>query len=48
MGGVDALKLRSSMTLFIRAAPEDPRSSRALLAKFYAGEPDEATDRLLV
>jgi uncharacterized protein (DUF1810 family) len=46
MGGIDALKLRSSITLFMRAAPEDELFGR-VLAKFYAGEADEATDRLL-
>jgi uncharacterized protein (DUF1810 family) len=46
MGGIDALKLRSSITLFARAAPEDELFPR-VLAKFYSGEPDDATDRLL-
>jgi uncharacterized protein (DUF1810 family) len=47
-GPVDAMKLRSSMTLF--AAADDPRESvfRAVLAKYFGGVPDEATmSRLL-
>ena len=46
MGGVDALKLRSSMTLFARADPDDERFP-AVLRKFYGGEEDEATLALL-
>jgi uncharacterized protein (DUF1810 family) len=42
MGGVDAVKLRSSITLFGRADPADDRFPR-LLGKFYGGEEDEAT-----
>ncbi|HYC81096.1 MAG TPA: DUF1810 domain-containing protein [Solirubrobacterales bacterium] len=42
MGPIDAIKLRSSMTLFARAAPADDRF-RGVLRKFYAGEEDEAT-----
>jgi uncharacterized protein (DUF1810 family) len=45
-GGVDALKLRSSMTLFARADPEQP-AFQAVLEAFYAGEPDGRTDQLL-
>jgi uncharacterized protein (DUF1810 family) len=41
LGGIDALKLRSSMTLFDRAA-EDDQFAR-VLAAFFAGEPDPAT-----
>ena len=44
-GGIDARKLRSSMTLFHRAAAE-PRFA-AVLDRFFAGEPDAATDDLL-
>jgi uncharacterized protein (DUF1810 family) len=43
---VDAVKLRSCLTLFGRAAPEDPRFS-ALLARWYAGQEDDATLALL-
>ena len=42
MGAVDAVKLRSSMTLFARADPDDDRFP-AVLRKFYGGEEDEAT-----
>jgi uncharacterized protein (DUF1810 family) len=46
LGGIDALKLRSSMTLFTRAGPEEP-IFQAVLARFYAGEPDPETTRRL-
>lgn len=46
LGGIDALKVRSSMTLFHRAAPEEQIFKDAL-TRFYAAEPDPATDRLL-
>ena len=46
LGPVDALKLRSSMTLFLRAAPGD-RVFAQVLGRFYGGVPDAATDRLL-
>ncbi len=45
-GGIDALKLRSSMTLFHRAAP-DEAVFREVLERFYGGEADDATDELL-
>jgi uncharacterized protein (DUF1810 family) len=45
-GGIDALKLRSSMTLFAIAAPDVPEFS-AVLARSFEGEPDPATERLL-
>jgi len=45
-GGIDAQKLRSSMTLFLRADPAQPVFQRVLDA-FFGGEADEATDRLL-
>ena len=45
-GGIDAMKLRSSMTLFHRADP-DNALYRAVLDRYFGGEPDEATDRLL-
>jgi uncharacterized protein (DUF1810 family) len=45
-GGIDAVKLRSSMTLFARAAPEEPVFVE-VLARNFAGEPDPATERLL-
>jgi uncharacterized protein (DUF1810 family) len=46
LGGIDALKLRSSMTLFARAAPGEPVFQQVLDA-FYGGEPDARTDELL-
>jgi uncharacterized protein (DUF1810 family) len=46
LGEIDALKLRSSMTLFARAAPDEPLFA-AVLDRYYGGEPDAATDRLL-
>jgi uncharacterized protein (DUF1810 family) len=39
LGGIDALKLRSSMTLFAAAAPEQPVFQQ-VLERYYAGEPD--------
>ena len=46
LGPIDARKLRSSMTLFHRAAPEDPLFTQ-VLERFYGGVADEATDALL-
>ncbi len=46
LGPVDALKLRSSMTLFARADPDEP-VFEAVLARFFAAESDPATDALL-
>jgi uncharacterized protein (DUF1810 family) len=45
-GGVDTLKLRSSMTLFHRAAPADA-VFRQVLDRFYDGVADPRTDALL-
>lgn len=45
-GGIDAVKLRSSMTLFLSADPAQPLF-RAVLDAFYDGAPDAATERLL-
>jgi uncharacterized protein (DUF1810 family) len=45
-GGIDAQKLRSSMTLFSRADPDHPAFAR-VLDQYFRGEPDTATDRLL-
>lgn len=42
LGPVDAMKLRSSMTLFSRAAPDLEIFDRAL-AVFFDGSPDPAT-----
>jgi uncharacterized protein (DUF1810 family) len=41
-GPVDAQKLRSSMTLFARAAP-DQQVFRDVLGRYFGGELDEAT-----
>ncbi|HEY0238936.1 MAG TPA: DUF1810 domain-containing protein [Friedmanniella sp.] len=45
-GGIDALKLRSSVTLFARAAPDEP-AFVAVLDAFYDGEADDRTVQLL-
>jgi uncharacterized protein (DUF1810 family) len=45
-GGTDAMKLRSSMTLFLRAAPGEA-VFREILDRFWAGVPDPRTDELL-
>ena len=41
-GPVDALKLRSSMTLFAAAAPDEPVFGE-VLAKYFGGVQDDAT-----
>lgn len=46
LGGVDAMKLRSSMTLFAVAAP-DPAPFRAVLDRWFSGSQDHVTIRLL-
>jgi uncharacterized protein (DUF1810 family) len=43
LGGIDAIKVRSSMTLFHRAAPEERLFGDAL-DRFYGGEVDPETD----
>lgn len=45
-GGIDSMKLKSSMTLFAAAAPDDPLF-RQVLDKYYGGEQDSLTLRLL-
>ena len=45
-GGIDAQKLRSSMTLFARADPDEPVFSQ-VLDRFFEGRADPHTDRLL-
>ena len=45
-GSLDAMKVRSSMTLFHRAAPDDPLFVE-VLERFYGGVADAATDSLL-
>ena len=46
MGGIDAVKLRSSMTLFAAVA-DDPAPFEAALARFFGGERDPETMRRL-
>jgi uncharacterized protein (DUF1810 family) len=46
LGGIDAMKFRSSMTLF-EAVAEAPLPFAEALEAFYGGERDEATIRLL-
>jgi uncharacterized protein (DUF1810 family) len=45
-GSIDAMKLRSSMTLFHRAAPGEPLFSQ-VLTRYFDGIPDHTTDALL-
>jgi len=45
-GPVDAVKLRSSVTLFLRAAPEEPAFAE-VLDRYYGGVVDAATEALL-
>lgn len=46
LGGIDAVKLRSSMTLFARVAA-DPQPFVAVLDRWYDGAEDPATIHLL-
>jgi uncharacterized protein (DUF1810 family) len=46
LGPTDAMKLRSSMTLFHRAAPDEPLFSD-VLDRYFGGVADEATDARL-
>jgi uncharacterized protein (DUF1810 family) len=45
-GPVDAMKLHSSMTLFLRAASHEPEFARVIDA-YFDGVPDRATDARL-
>jgi uncharacterized protein (DUF1810 family) len=46
LGSVDAMKLRSSLTLFMAAAPDEPLFAD-VLAKYFGGAADQLTlDRL--
>ena len=45
-GSLDAMKVRSSMTLFHRAAPDEPLFAE-VLERFYGGVADETTDALV-
>ncbi|UGS38065.1 DUF1810 domain-containing protein [Capillimicrobium parvum] len=42
LGGIDAMKLRSSLTLFSRAAPDEPVFTE-VLDRLFGGAPDAAT-----
>ena len=46
LGPIDAVKLRSCMTMFHRAAPDDSIFGQ-VLDRYYAGVPDPATDARL-
>ena len=46
LGSIDARKLQSSMTLFLRAEPADPRFQQ-VLDRYFDGAADAATDALL-
>jgi uncharacterized protein (DUF1810 family) len=46
LGSTDAMKFRSSMTLFRRAAPDEPVFEQAL-DRLYGGQPDWQTDQML-
>jgi uncharacterized protein (DUF1810 family) len=45
-GGIDAMKLRSSMTLFRHAAPDEPVFG-SVLGQYFGGVADPATERLI-
>ena len=45
-GSLDAMKVRSCMTLFHQAAPDEPVFAQ-VLDLYYGGDTDEATDSLL-
>jgi uncharacterized protein (DUF1810 family) len=45
-GAIDAVKLRSSMTLFARAAPDNPLFAQ-VLDQYFGGVSDEATETRL-
>jgi len=42
LGSLDAMKVRSSMTLFHHAAPDEPEFV-SVLDRYYEGVEDEAT-----
>lgn len=46
LGGIDAMKLRSSMTLFARAAPDEPLFGE-VIDRLFGGEEDDATGERL-
>jgi uncharacterized protein (DUF1810 family) len=46
-GSVDAMKLRSSMTLFARAAPPEDPLFAEVLDRYFDGVADDATEARL-
>jgi uncharacterized protein (DUF1810 family) len=46
LGSIDAMKLRSSMTLFARATPDEPLFAE-VLDRYFGGVADDATDARL-
>ena len=46
-GRLDAQKLRSSMTLFLRADPAGSGGFAQVLSRYFDGQPDPGTDQLL-
>jgi uncharacterized protein (DUF1810 family) len=46
LGPIDAMKLRSSMTLFLRADPAETLF-RGVISRYFGGVADELTDSLL-
>lgn len=46
LGEIDAVKLRSSMTLFASASPEEPLFGQ-VLDRYFDGDTDEETERRL-
>ena len=46
LGSIDAVKLRSSMTLFLRADPAEPVFQQ-VLDRYFGGRPDPAADQRL-
>ena len=46
LGGIDAMKIRSSMTLFAAVAPDEPLFGE-VLHQYYGGQGDPATTGLL-
>ncbi|MEO8220230.1 MAG: DUF1810 domain-containing protein [Specibacter sp.] len=46
LGALDAMKLHSSMTLFVHAALQEPVFGE-VLERFYGGMPDPATEAIL-
>ncbi len=47
LGGIDEVKLRSSMTLFAAVDPDDASVFRAVLDRYFGGREDDATRQIL-